>query len=202
MKIVPIILEGNHVRLEPLTLDHAPDLYEAGNDDEVWQFLSIPRPDSLVEMQAFIQGALGQQLAGLRVPFAIIDKASGKAIGSTSYLDIQPQNKGVEIGWTWLGKAYWRSSINTECKYLLLCHAFDGQGAIRVQLKTDSRNWRSQNAIERLGAKKEGVLRKHVIYPSGFIRDSVYFSIIDTEWPWVKERLKARMTDPEFAGRD
>ncbi|MBN9389443.1 MAG: GNAT family N-acetyltransferase [Chloroflexi bacterium] len=202
MKIVPIVLEGKYVRLEPLTLDHAPDLFEAGNDDEVWQFLSIPRPDSLVEMQAFIQGALGQQLAGLRIPFAIIDKVSGKAAGTTSYLDIQPQNRGLEIGWTWLGKAYWRSAINTECKYLLLSHAFDAQGAIRVQLKTDSRNWRSQNAIERIGAKKEGVLRKHVIYPSGYIRDSVYFSIIDTEWPLVKERLKARMGDPEFAGRD
>lgn len=202
MKIVPVILEGKHVRLEPLTLEHAPDLYEAGNDDEVWQFLSMPKPDTLVEMQAFIQGALGQQLAGLRVPFAIIDKASGKAIGTTSYLDIQPQNKGVEIGWTWLGKAYWRSPINTECKYLLLSHAFEDQGAIRVQLKTDSRNWRSQHAIERIGAKKEGVLRKHVIYPSGYIRDSVYFSIIDSEWPIVKQRLESRLTDPEFAGRD
>jgi RimJ/RimL family protein N-acetyltransferase len=202
MKIVPIVLEGKYVRLEPLTLDHAPDLFEAGNDDEVWQFLSMPRPDSLVEMQAFIQGALGQQLAGLRVPFAIIDKASNKAIGTTSYLDIQPQNRGLEIGWTWLGKAHWRSPINTECKYLLLSHAFEAQDAIRVQLKTDSRNWRSQNAIERIGAKKEGVLRKHVIYPSGFIRDSVYFSIIDTEWPLVKERLLARMGDPEFVGRD
>ncbi len=202
MKIVPVVLEGKHVRLEPLTLDHAPDLYEAGNDDEVWQFLSLPKPDSLVEMQAFIQGALGQQLAGFRVPFAIIDKASGKAIGSTSYLDIQPQNKGVEIGWTWLGKAYWRSPINTECKYLLLSHAFEDQGAIRVQLKTDSRNWRSQNAIERIGAKKEGVLRKHVIYPSGYIRDSVYFSIIDPEWPLVKERLEARLAAPELAGKE
>lgn len=204
MKVTPVTLVGTHVILEPLTIDHAPDLFEAAQDNEVWQFLSIGRPENLVEMQAFIHGALSQQTAGHRMPFAIIDRASGKAIGSTSYLDIQPQNRNLEIGWTWLGKAYWRSPRNTECKYLLLKHAFDDQGAIRVQLKTDSRNQRSQNAIARIGGVKEGILRNHVIYPSGYIRDSVYFSILDREWPEVKARLEAKLAAyaPVAAGKE
>jgi RimJ/RimL family protein N-acetyltransferase len=144
-------------------------------------------------MQAIIHGALGQQAAGHRLPFAIIDRQSGRAIGSTSYLDIQPQNKSLEIGWTWLGKPYWRTPRNTECKYLLLKYAFEVQQAIRVQLKTDSRNYISQNAIQRIGGVKEGVLRNHMIYPSGYIRDTVYFSILNREWPEVKARLEARM---------
>jgi RimJ/RimL family protein N-acetyltransferase len=204
MKVVPITLEGTHVILEPLTIEHAPELFEAGQDDEVWRYLSIPRPQNLIEMQAFIHGALSQQAAGHRLPFAIIDKTSGRAIGTTSYLEIQPQNKGIEIGWTWLGKAYWRSPRNTECKYLLLTHAFEAQGAIRVQLKTDSRNNISQNAIQRIGGVKEGTLRNHVIYPSGYIRDSVYFSILDREWSEVKARLEAKLAEyaPVAAGRE
>jgi RimJ/RimL family protein N-acetyltransferase len=193
MKITPVKLEGQHVILEPLSLEHAPQLFEAAQDDDVWRYVSIPRPTSLVEMQAIIHGALGQQAAGARLPFATIDRASGKAIGSTSYLDIQPQNKTLEIGWTWLGKPYWRTPRNTECKYLLLQHAFEAQGAIRVQLKTDSRNYISQNAIQRIGGVKEGVLRNHVIYPSGYIRDTVYFSILDREWQEVKARLEAKL---------
>lgn len=204
MKIIPITLEGTHVILKPLTIEHAPELFEAGQDDEVWRYLSIAKPHNLVEMQAFIHGALSQQAAGHRLPFAIIDKESGRAIGTTSYLEIQPQNKGIEIGWTWLGKAYWRSPRNTECKYLLLTHAFEAQRAIRVQLKTDSRNNISQNAIQRIGGVKEGILRNHVIYPSGYIRDSVYFSILDREWPEVKTRLEAKLAEyaPITAGKE
>ena len=204
MKIVPVTFEGTHVILEPLTIEHAPDLFEAAQDEAVWRYLSIARPDNLIEMQAFIHGAVSQQAAGHRLPFAIIDRPTGKAIGSTSYLDIQPQNKGLEICWTWLGKPYWRSPRNTECKYLLLRHAFEDQGAIRVQLKTDSRNHISQNAIQRIGGVREGVLRNHVIYPSGYIRDSVYFSILDREWPAVKARLEAKLAEyaPVAAGRE
>lgn len=193
MKITPVTLAGQHVLLEPLTLEHAPQLFEAAQDDAVWRYVSISRPQNLIEMQAIIHGALGQQAAGQRLPFAIIDRPSGQAIGSTSYLEIQPQNKSLEIGWTWLGKPFWRSPRNTECKYLLLQHAFETQGAIRVQLKTDSRNFISQNAIERIGGVREGILRNHMIYPSGYIRDTVYFSILDREWPEVKARLEAKL---------
>jgi RimJ/RimL family protein N-acetyltransferase len=127
----------------------------------------------------------------MQMPFAIIDLVSQKAIGSTRFLDIQPANKGLEIGWTWLGQDYWRSVRNTECKYLLLSYAFEQQGAIRVQLKTDRRNQRSQLAIERIGGVKEGMLRQHMIMPDGYLRDSVYYSILDGEWPGVKKRLEA-----------
>ncbi len=204
MKIIPVTLEGTYIILEPLTIEHAPDLFEAGQDGEVWRYLSIAQPQNLVEMQAFIHGALSQQAAGHRLPFAIIDKLSGKAIGTSSYLEIQPQNKSLEIGWTWLGKPYWRSPRNTECKYLLLNYAFEVQEAIRVQLKTDSRNNISQNAIKRIGGVKEGILRKHVIYASGYIRDSVYFSILDQEWPEVKTRLEAKLAEyaPITAGKE
>ncbi|HEX2914111.1 MAG TPA: GNAT family protein [Chloroflexia bacterium] len=196
MKVEPVVLQGRFVRLEPLTLEHAPDLLEAAQDDDVWRYVSLSRPYTLQEMKTIIEGALKQPA---RLPFATIDAASGRAIGTTSYLDIQPQNRGLEIGWTWLGKPYWKTPRNTECKYLLMKHAFETLGAIRVQLKTDSRNYISQNAIERIGGKKEGVLRRHVIYPSGYIRDSVYYSIIDQEWPEVKQRLETKLAGYSYS---
>ena len=195
MKVEPVILEGQHVRLVPLTLEHAEQLLEAGKHEDIWRFLPMPQPRNLTEMEQFIQAALDQQTLGNRLPFATIDRANGKAIGVTSYLDIQPANRGIEIGWTWLGHDYWRTPRNTEAKYLMLKHAFDTLGAIRVQLKTDSRNYISQNAIERIGAIREGVLRRHMIYPNGYIRDTVYFSIIEQEWPEVKTRLESKLAD-------
>lgn len=188
MDIKPVVLEGTHVRLEPLAPEHAPDLLLAGHAEEVWAYLTVPRPQTLSEMTGLIETAWTQPG---RLPFAIIDRESGKAIGSTSYLDIQPANRGIEIGWTWLSKDYWRSARNTECKYLLMQHAFEAQGALRVQLKTDSRNNRSQEAIARIGGVREGTLRKNVILYNGYVRDSVYFSILATEWPEVKARLEA-----------
>ncbi|MBI4841836.1 MAG: GNAT family N-acetyltransferase, partial [candidate division NC10 bacterium] len=130
---------------------------------------------------------------GTQIPFAIVERASGKAIGSTRYLDIRRGDRGLEIGWTWIGLPFQRTAVNTECKYLLLVHAFEDQRAVRVQLKTDLRNEASQRAIERLGAVREGVLRKHMVLWDGFIRDTVYYSIIDSEWPEVKRRLQRRL---------
>jgi len=190
MQIEPIVLAGKHVRLEPLTESHAEDLLVAAQSDDIWRYMPTLPPKTLENMQTIIATALALRATGTQMPFAIIDQASQKAIGGSRYLDIQPTNKGLEIGWTWLGQDYWRSPRNTECKYLLLSHAFEEQGAIRVQLKTDRRNQRSQLAIERIGGVKEGVLRQVVIMPDGYLRDSVYYSILDGEWPGVKHRLE------------
>lgn len=190
MEAVPVTLAGQHVRLEPLSLSHAVDLAEAGAEKEIWNYMPMPAPLSLEDMQAAIQTALDAQEKGTRLPFAIIDLRNGRAVGSTSYLDISPGDARIEIGWTWLGASARRTAINTECKYLLLCHGFETLGCGRVQLKCDGRNQRSQDAIERIGGKKEGVLRKHVILPDGFVRDTVMFSVIASEWQDVKARLE------------
>lgn len=186
-------LNGEHVRLEPLGLGHVEDLFEAGASEDIWTHLPIPMPGHAGEMEAFVREALEMEATGTVVPFAIVDAAGGKAVGSTRYLDIQRPHRGLEIGWTWLGRAHQRSPINTECKLLLLQHAFEAQGAIRVQLKTDLLNVRSQVAIERIGGKKEGTLRNHMIVQQGRLRDSVFFSILDSEWPAVKENLLRRL---------
>ena len=193
MKVEPVTLEGQFVNLEPLALSHGPQLLEAAQDDDIWRFMSIPRPYTLEDIEKFIQTALDQQATGWRLPFATLDRATGRVIGSTSYLDIQPANRNLEIGWTWLGRDYRRSPRNTEAKYLMLCHAFETLGAIRVQLKTDSRNHISQNAIARIGGVREGVLRQNMIYYNGYVRDSVYFSIIEREWPGVKDNLEMKL---------
>ncbi len=140
-------------------------------------------------MTALIEPALEELAAGRQIPFAIVDRAIGRAVGSTRYLDIQPANRGIEIGWTWIGTAHQRTAINTECKFLLLRHAFETLGAIRVQLKTDLRNERSQRAMERIGAAREGVLRQNMLLWDGHRRDSVYYSVLVDEWPRVRERL-------------
>jgi N-acetyltransferase len=190
MKIEPIILEGTHARLEPLRPDHTADLFAVAQAPEIWQFVSVAMPRTLADMQSWVNTALDTPN---RQAFVIIEKASGRVAGCTSYLDIQPQNRSLEIGWTWLGRDFWRSTVNTECKYLLLQHAFEVQNAIRVTIKTDSRNLRSQQAIERIGGVREGILRRHMIYESGYIRDTVYYSVIDSEWAFVKARLEAKM---------
>ena len=153
----------------------------------------MPRPKlgSVSDARQMIEAAKVAAADGSQLPFAVVERATGRAIGSTRYLDIRRNDRGLEIGWTWLGAAYQRTPTNTESKYLLLRHAFDDLGTIRVQLKTDLRNERSQRAIERLGAIREGVLRKHVILWDGFIRDTAYYSILDNEWPGVRKRLEA-----------
>lgn len=186
----PVTLLGRHVRLEPLRTDHAADLHEAARDPSIWTYLSRAAfPDT----EGWIAEALAEVAAGRQIAFATIDLEAGRAVGSTRYLDIRPTDRGIEIGSTWLETAAQRTAINTECKYLLLEHAFETLGALRVQLKTDARNIRSQNAIARMGAVREGVLRSHMIVRDGYVRDSVFFSVVDSEWPSVKASLLAKL---------
>ncbi len=189
----PVVLESAHVRLEPLTLEHAEDLYEAGKTETIWRFLSVQAPKSVDDVRAWIQVALENCEAGREVAFAIIHLGDDKAVGSTRFMSIEPADRGVEIGWTWLGVKYHRSAVNTHCKYLLLEHAFETLGAIRVQLKTDSRNQQSRKAIERIGARREGILRNHMIMPDGHYRDTVIYSITLKEWPEKKKSLRLRL---------
>ena len=192
MEMGPVTLRGRYVTLEPLDERHAPGLFEAMQDEDVCRYLAWPPPAALDETRAMIRDARDLMARGQQVAFAQVWNASGAAIGSTRYLDIRPKDRQVEIGSTFLGRAFWRTPANTEAKYLLLRHAFESLGCIRVALKTDGRNMRSQAAIERLGAVREGVLRKHMNV-RGYQRDTVYYSILDTEWPAVKARLEARL---------
>ncbi len=199
MNITPITLTGRHVRLAPLAEAHVPDLCLVGLEPSIWRNMLYGDIDSEARMLGFVQDLLRRQAAGADLPFAVIDQVSGRAIGCTRFMDIQPRNRGVEIGGTWYGLAFRRTAANTECKYLLLRHAFEVWGCIRVQLKTDLRNERSQRAIERIGGVREGVLRNHMIRPDGTLRDSVYYSIIDREWPAVKARLEELLKDKQDA---
>jgi RimJ/RimL family protein N-acetyltransferase len=193
MQIEPVTLVGRVVRLEPLQPAHAEDLHAAGQEPRIWLCMPTDPSASVVSTVAWIADALAEQAAGRQIPFAIVDQATNRAVGSTRYLSLAPRDRGLEIGWTWLAVSAQRTAVNTECKYLLLRHAFDELGAIRVQLKTDSRNVTSQRAIERLGAVREGVLRKQMIVQDGYQRDTVMYSITDDEWPAVKARLEARL---------
>lgn len=188
----PIVLTGRHVRLEPLTLAHVPDLFAAGGrDDEVWRWLTVPTPQSEEALHAIADELL--RAAPDYLAFAVVQLATGKAVGWTTYMDIAPTDERLEIGWTWYGRAVWRSAVNTESKLLLLTHAFEDLGMGRVQWKTDHLNTRSQNAIQRLGAQPEGTLRRHRLRPDGSWRDSVYFSMLADEWPAAKGRLAERL---------
>ena len=187
MNVQPVTLSSEVVRLEPLAREHAEGLYQASQDQDIWAYMPMNPSRSLATLLEWIDAAAsGQQLA-----FAIRDANSGGLLGSTRYLNIASEHHGLEIGWTWLAAQARRTSVNTECKYLLLLHAFESLGAIRVALKTDRRNLRSQRAIERIGAVREGVLRKQMILPDGYHRDTVMYSIIDDEWPVVKHRLES-----------
>ncbi len=189
MNIQPITLTGRAARLEPLSIGHA-DALAAAATPELFTYHYPPReltPDGFREAIAHFNALPAV------CPFAIVATELGRAIGMTSYLDIRRNDRGLEIGFTWIAKAFQGTAINPECKYLLFRHAFDQQGAIRVQLKTDLRNLQSQAAIARLGAVREGVLRKHMIRPDGYQRDTVMYSVTSDEWPAVKKRLEARL---------
>lgn len=192
MNIEPITLEGTYVRIEPLSLSHHEALSHVGLDEDLWRWIptQVRTPE---EMKTYIQLALDEQARGVSLPFAIIDKTSGRAIGSTRYGNIDRAHRRVEIGWTWIARQWQRTAVNTECKYLLFRHAFETLGCIRVELKTDSLNERSRAAILRIGAKQEGIFRNHMITSSGRLRHSVYFSVIDAEWPAVKSNLEAKL---------
>lgn len=190
MEVKPVVLQGQHVRLEPMTEEHVPGLAEIGVGQSFWDFMLYGNMNSVDDMRNWTRDILLRAQRGSDLPFAVIHLASGRVAGATRYLNIMPRDRGLEIGGTWYGLEFQRTPVNTECKYLLLQHAFETLGCIRVQLKTDQRNERSQKAIERLGAVREGVLRNHMILPDGRYRHSVFYSILDTEWPAVKSRLE------------
>ncbi|HHX8664665.1 TPA: GNAT family N-acetyltransferase [Vibrio alginolyticus] len=182
-------LVAHTVKLVPLSEDHSSALVEAAADGELWKlwFTSVPSPDNINE---YISNALDQKSKGLALPFVVVESSSGKVIGSTRFCNADPKNQRVEIGYTWYSKSFQRSSCNTECKLLLLTHAFETLGAIAVELRTSWHNQASRAAISRLGAKQDGVLRNHQKLTNGGYRDTVVFSIINAEWPVVKESLK------------
>jgi RimJ/RimL family protein N-acetyltransferase len=184
---LPVTLEGHGVRLE-----HANALRKAAADGELWDlwFTSVPTPD---QTESYIERALAGQQAGQMLPWVVCELTSGQIVGSTRYHDIVPDVERVEIGYTWYARSWQRSHVNTACKLLLLAHAFDTLGAKVVGLRTDNFNFASQRAIERLGAKKDGVLRNHALRPDGTVRDSVMYSILATEWPDVRRHLSLRL---------
>jgi RimJ/RimL family protein N-acetyltransferase len=196
MLIAPLTLEGQHVRLEPLSLAHHGRLCEVGLDPELWRWTttSISTPE---EMRAYLETALKEQEAGVSLPFVTLEKASGRVVGSTRFGNIDRSNRRVEIGWTWVARGWQRTFVNTEAKYLMLRHAFENWGCIRVEFKTDSLNERSRQALRRIGAQEEGTLRNHMMTETGRLRHSVYFSIIDSEWPTVKAALEAKLVNRE-----
>ena len=192
MELGPVVLEGRHVRLEPLGLDHAEDLMAAAADPLVWRWLP-EKVGSRLELDRWLDAALRAQATGAELPFAVVDLSSGRAVGSTRYMDVSPGHRGVEVGWTWYATDAWGTAVNPEAKLLLLGHAFERWRAIRLYLKTDSLNARSRAAILKLGARYEGDLRNHRIRPDGSYRHSSYYSILDSEWPAVKLGLEQRL---------
>jgi RimJ/RimL family protein N-acetyltransferase len=194
MDIQPVSLTGRFVRLEPLSEAHIPDLTVAGQDESIWQYMLYGSITTQEGMRAWVRDILNRQARGTDLPFAVIHLESGRAIGGTRFMDIRQPHRGVEIGGTWYATAYKRTPVNTECKYLMLCHAFEVWHCIRVQFKADLRNERSQRALERIGAMREGVIRNHMILGDGTIRDSVYYSILDSEWPIVKRGLEEKLS--------
>jgi len=193
MEVKPIVLTGKHVRLEPMTENHIEGLAEIGVGHAFWDFMVYGDMNSVDDMRGWVKDILARAEKGTDMPFVAIHLASGRVAGATRYLNIMPKDRGLEVGGTWYGLDFQRTPVNTECKYLLFRHAFETLKYIRLQLKTDSLNVRSQTAIERIGAKKEGVLRNHMILPDGRFRHSVFYSILDTEWEGVKKRLEEMM---------
>lgn len=186
----PLTFHGNLIQLEPLSLEHVPGLTAISADPAIWRYMLYGVVDTEEKMSAWVQDLLTRQAAGGDLPFAVRHLPSGRIAGATRYLDIRPAHRGLEIGGTWYGTEFQRSGVNTEAKFLLLRHAFETLGAIRVQFKADSRNEKSLRAIERIGATREGTLRKHMLLADGVERDSVYFSILDEEWPAVRRHLE------------
>jgi N-acetyltransferase len=192
MQEKPVSLEGKAVSLIPFELDHLSALGEIAMDEEVWRHLSTALATT-EQLRAFGELAVRERASGNALPFTIVERASGRFVGCTRYFDLKPEHRSLEIGYTWLARSVWRTRVNTECKYLLLEHAFEKRDCIRVQLCTDAKNQRSRKAIARLGAQEEGILRQHRIVRGGTLRDSVFFSILDREWPEVKTRLAAML---------
>jgi RimJ/RimL family protein N-acetyltransferase len=185
----PITLTGKYVRLEPMAEAHITGLAEIGVGQDFWDFMLYGKIKMEEDMANWVRDILSRP----DLPFVAIHLKTGRVAGATRYLNMMPKDRGLEIGGTWYGLEFQRTAVNTECKYLLLKYAFESLGCIRVQFKTDMRNERSQRAIERIGAVKEGVLRNHMILPDGRFRHSVFYSILDTEWPEVKKKLEGML---------
>ena len=183
-------MSGEHVRLEPLTAEHAGGLYKAGSDPAVWTWLAVRQPDDIGGMRTLVDNILAD---GTRLAWAQVDAATGEVAGTTSFYQIDANHRILSIGHTWIGKPWQRTPLNSESKLLMLRHAFEELGANRVSLETDIRNEASQRSNERLGAQREGVLRAHRIRPDGTLRDTVVYSVIAEEWPGVRESLVARL---------
>ncbi|GGY61024.1 GNAT family N-acetyltransferase [Marinobacter zhanjiangensis] len=192
-QITQPVLEGQHVRLEPLSEDHVDGLFEIGQRQDDWAYMPTGAFTSRSEAQQWVQQALDFARKELHYTYVLVEPSTGALMGSTRYLNIRARDHVLEIGYTWLGRDYQRTAVNTEAKYLLLRHAFEVLGAFRVELKTDARNQRSQKAIERLGAQKEGVLRRHMVVQDGFVRDSVMYGITDLDWPDVRDGLLKKL---------
>ncbi len=188
--IAPVTLDGTHVRLEPMTLDHLPGLIAAGCFPALWDLINT-RHDTPETMRAYVDEALAMQSAGTAIPFVTVERASGEVVGSTRFGNITPEHKRAEIGWTWVTPSRQRSVVNTEAKYLMFRHAFEVWGLHRVELKTSVENARSRAAMARLGCVEEGTMRAHMIRADGSRRDSVYFSVIAPEWPATKAHIEA-----------
>jgi len=185
----PVVLEGSFVRLEPMTLEHHAQLIEVGLDPEIWR-LTIVMIRTAGEMRSYIDSALALQRDGTSLPFVTIERSSGRVVGSTRFGNYDAANRRIEIGWTWLARRWQRTVINTEAKYLMLTYAFEKLRCVRVELKTDVLNAPSRKAMLRIGAKEEGILRKHTLMWTGRYRDSIYYSILDEEWSEVKGQLE------------
>ncbi len=188
----PVLLEGRWVRLEPLGLGHVDALCAVGLDAELWRWTTshVATP---ADMRRYVEAALADRAAGHALPFATIEKATGAVVGTTRFGNMAAQHRRVEIGWTWIGRRWQRTAVNTEAKRLMLGHAFEAMGCGRVELKTDALNTASRRAIEKLGAQFEGLLRHHMVTATGRVRDTVYYSILAAEWPAVRARLDARL---------
>jgi len=194
-RIIPTVLEGRFVRLEPLRSEHEALLWEAAKDslEDIFRWMPLSMQDAR-DFHAFMERAAFEEREGQSVVFATLERTSGKVVGSTRFMNIDRANRRVEIGWTWIAPAWQRTAINTEAKYMMLRHAFEQWKCVRVELKTDALNERSRAAILRIGAKEEGVLRQHMVCWDGRLRDSVYFSVLDKEWPEVRSKLESRLS--------
>ena len=194
MKIEPLVLEGKHVRLEPMRVDHLPALCDVGLEPSLWKWTGNV-VESAADIEMYVRNAMSERDRGTALPFVTIERVSGKVVGSTRFGNIDVLNLKAEIGWTWISPQWQRSAINTEAKLLMLTHAFETWKCIRVELKTDANNKVSQKAIKRIGGVKEGILRNHMITETGRYRDSVYFSIIESEWESAKANLASKIRD-------
>lgn len=192
MKIEPVVLEGREIRLEPVRMEYVEALWTAGSDPSIWRYIPYPMR-SIDDMRRRVEHAIGELARGTGLWFANIDRGSGEVMGATGYWNVDTTHKRLEIGSTWLNPSRQRTVANTEAKLLMLTHCFETLGCIRVEFKTDSLNERSRAALARIGGVEEGIFRNHFIMPDGRYRHSVYFSIIDSEWPKVKAKLEARL---------